>query len=262
MRYFWWFWTTVFHFFLYLFLGEIVSSSNCRRVQSEIMASVSRIKSSILGRKGGFLHTYAMLESNDTGGSVPVSLNTSPSATTPVKQKKSPNETHQSLSNQKPKLKNSRSQGSLKLRSKSPGPILMRDSITVSLPSPAGNRWNFLDFDFFWTFQCSLWFFRKPENNKSKAEKAIKKWDKTKTRKRLESADGVFGAGTRSRINSSASNSSLKLLDSGSETPPMKHGSKSKGNSKKKKSKSLTHKAATNNSQSTSKLKAWLVPIN
>ena len=99
-------------------------------------------------------------------------------------------------------------------------------------------------------------FFRKAENNKTKAEKAIKKWDKTKTRKRLESADGVFGAGTRSRINSSASNSSLKLLDSGSETPPMKHGSKSKGNSKKKKSKSLTHKATTNNSQSTSKLKA------
>eukprot|EP00093_Oithona_nana_P001919 01919.XXX_12416_13374_1 [CDS] Oithona nana genome sequencing. len=121
--------------------GEIVSSSNCRRVQSEIMASVSRIKSSILGRKGGFLHTYAMLESNDTGGSVPVSLNTSPqhNPTVPVKQKKSLNENNQSHS-QKPKLKNSRSQGSLKLRSKSPGPILMRDSITVSLPSPAGNR--------------------------------------------------------------------------------------------------------------------------
>ena len=118
-----------------------MSSSNCRRVQSEIMASVSRIKSSILGRKGGFLHTYAMLESNDTGGSVPVSLNTSPqhNPTVPVKQKKSLNENNQSHS-QKPKLKNSRSQGSLKLRSKSPGPILMRDSITVSLPSPAGNR--------------------------------------------------------------------------------------------------------------------------
>ena len=99
------------------------------------MASVSRIKSSILGRKGGFLHTYAMLESNDTTGSVPASLNTSPSSNTPVKQvMNSPQPTH------KPKLKNSRSQGSLKLRSKSPGPILMRDSITVSLPSPAGNR--------------------------------------------------------------------------------------------------------------------------
>ena len=182
MRYFWWFWTTVvFHFFLYLFLGEIVSSSNCRRVQSEIMASVSRIKSSILGRKGGFLHTYAMLESNDTGGSVPVSLNTSPSSTTPVKQKKSPNETHQSLSNQKPKLKNSRSQGSLKLRSKSPGPILMRDSITVSLPSPAGNRWNFLDFDFFWKFQFPFGF----SENLRTIKARLKKQSRNGTRPRL-----------------------------------------------------------------------------
>ena len=125
-------------FSILYFTGETLSASNCRRVQSEIMASVSRIKSSILGRKGGFLHTYAMLESNDTGGSVPVSLNTSPGSTTPVKQNKLSNDLHHH--SQKPKLKNSRSQGSLKLRSKSPGPILMRDSITVSLPSPAGNR--------------------------------------------------------------------------------------------------------------------------
>ena len=52
------------------------------------MAGVSRIKSSILGRKGGFLHTYAMMESVQgsmtSGGSVPESLNSSNQAT-PVK---------------------------------------------------------------------------------------------------------------------------------------------------------------------------------
>ena len=68
--------------------GEQLSASSCRRVQSEIMAGVSRIKSSILGRKGGFLHTYAMMESVQgsmtSGGSVPESLNSSNQAT-PVK---------------------------------------------------------------------------------------------------------------------------------------------------------------------------------
>ena len=68
--------------------GEQLSASSCRRVQSEIMASVSRIKSSILGRKGGFLHTYAMMESvkgsMTSGGSVPESLNSSNQAT-PIK---------------------------------------------------------------------------------------------------------------------------------------------------------------------------------
>ena len=47
----------------------------------------------------------------------------------------------------------------------------------------------------------------------------------------------------RSRIGSSASNSSLKLFDSGSETPPMRHGSlPTKKGKKKKKSGQVTSK--------------------
>ncbi len=118
--------------------GEQLSASSCRRVQSEIMASVSRIKSSILGRKGGFLHTYAMMESvkgsmtsSGASGSVPDSLN-SASQDTPVK-----------LIPATPRRQKLRTKstggGSLRSRSKSPGPFLT-NSITVSLPSPAGNR--------------------------------------------------------------------------------------------------------------------------
>ena len=38
-------------------LGQI-SASSCRKVHSEILASVTRIKCSLLGRKGGLLHSY------------------------------------------------------------------------------------------------------------------------------------------------------------------------------------------------------------
>ena len=39
-------------------LGEQMSASSCRRVHSEILESVSKIKCSLLGRKGGLLHSY------------------------------------------------------------------------------------------------------------------------------------------------------------------------------------------------------------
>ena len=70
------------------------------------------------------------------------------------------------------------------------------------------------------------------------ANKSIgnKKWDKyTKVKKAIKPPKGYepLGYEPRSRIGSSASNSSLKLLDSGSETPPMKQ--KPKRNSSKKK---------------------------
>ena len=103
-------------------------------------------------------------------------------------------------------------------RSKSPGApraaSLLPSSITVSLPSPAGNR--------------------KPSaNHETKSggstKTGTKKWDKyTKVKKAIkpysvsESEASVPNGGPRSRIGSSASNSSLKLLDSGSETPPMR----------------------------------------
>ena len=35
-----------------------MSASSCRRVHSEILESVSKIKCSLLGRKGGLLHSY------------------------------------------------------------------------------------------------------------------------------------------------------------------------------------------------------------
>ena len=102
-------------------------------------------------------------------------------------------------------------------RSKSPGApraaSLLPSSITVSLPSPAGNR--------------------KPSANHEAKSGSTKKWDKyTKVKKAIkpaikpysvsESEASVPNGGPRSRIGSSASNSSLKLLDSGSETPPMR----------------------------------------
>ena len=39
--------------------GSQLSASSCRKVHSEILASVSRIKCSLLGRKGGLLQTYS-----------------------------------------------------------------------------------------------------------------------------------------------------------------------------------------------------------
>ena len=40
------------------FFGEQLSAVSCRRVHSEILESVSKIKCSLLGRKGGLLHSY------------------------------------------------------------------------------------------------------------------------------------------------------------------------------------------------------------
>ena len=39
-------------------LGEQMSASSCRSVHAEILESVSKIKCSLLGRKGGLLHHY------------------------------------------------------------------------------------------------------------------------------------------------------------------------------------------------------------
>jgi hypothetical protein len=60
--------------------SERLSASNCRRVQDEIMASLSSFKSSFLGRKGGFLHNYAMLEASTSNQS-----NTDSPVATPIK---------------------------------------------------------------------------------------------------------------------------------------------------------------------------------
>ena len=38
--------------------SEGLSASSCRKVHSEILASVTRIKCSLLGRKGGLLQSY------------------------------------------------------------------------------------------------------------------------------------------------------------------------------------------------------------
>ena len=196
--------------------GEQLSASSCRRVQSEIMASLSSFKSSILGRKGGLLHTYAMMESMkgslSSTGSVPESLDSSTQAT-PIKVIP-PTPRH-------PKSRG-KSQGAIR-RSKSPGPhqALLPNSITVSLPSPAGNR--------------------KQSLSKSMSNGGVgtKKWDKyNKVKKAIKPYTTGFAEPPlepRSRIGSSASNSSLKLFDSGSETPPMRHGSIRRGNKKKKK---------------------------
>ena len=100
----------------------------------------------------------------------------------------------------------------------------------MSLPSPAGNR------------KASV-------NHEAKSSKSAnigtKKWDKyTKVKKAIKPySDGIVSNEPRSRIGSSASNSSLKLFDSGSETPPMRHGSlPTKKGKKKKKSGQVTSK--------------------
>ena len=126
--------------------GEALSASSCRRVQSEILASVSRIKSSILGRKGGFLHSYNLLESQ-SNSSINSTLSVSGSGTggtgnsadaTPIKVTP-PTPTLPT------KMRTSKSHGSFK-RNKSPLPgtgtsqQAHPNAITVSLPSPAGNR--------------------------------------------------------------------------------------------------------------------------
>merc|ERR1712008_418472 len=162
-----------------------------------------------------------------SGGRVPESLNSSNQAT-PVKI--IPPTPHRKL--------RAKSQGGSIRRSKSPGApraaSLLPSSITVSLPSPAGNR--------------------KPSaNHEAKSggstKTSTKKWDKyTKVKKAIkpysvsQSEASVPNGGPRSRIGSSASNSSLKLLDSGSETPPMRHGSlpTKKGKKKKKSVRTVT----------------------
>ena len=157
----------------------------------------------------------SMKGSLSSAGSVPESLDSSTQAT-PIKVIP-PTPRHP---------KRGKSQGAIK-RSKSPGPhqALFPNSITVSLPSPAGNR------------KASV------NHDKSKNGIGNKKWDKyNKVKKAIKpyttsSSVAEPPLEPRSRIGSSASNSSLKLLDSGSETPPMRHGSNkgSKGNRKKKK---------------------------
>lgn len=236
--------------------GEQLSASSCRRVQSEIMASVSRIKCSILGRKGGLLHNYSLLETSSalgqqsSGGSLSVphiSVETStPIMVTP------PTPTH---GHQGSKTRGgSKSQPGSIRRSKSPAGLT--NSITVSLPSPAGHR-----------KPSSANHEGGSKGTKSGTGNNHKKWDKySKVRKATKTNNHSNDKGEpdkppapRSRIGSSASASSLKLFDSGSETPPLRH-IKTKRPSKKKKmattgTSGIQASSTAKNSQSMSKLK-------
>lgn len=104
--------------------GEQLSAVSCRRVHSEILESVSKIKCSLLGRKGGLLHSYGHYGSeaalNDVGGS----------------NGDGDSDTHS--------LRASSSYGGIKSGKKAIQQQQHQGGtttlITVSIPSPAGNR--------------------------------------------------------------------------------------------------------------------------
>ena len=155
-----------------LFMGEQLSAVSCRRVQSEILASVSKIKCSLLGRKGGLLHSYGHYGSeaaalNEFDGKKPVSADASPSKSTPSKNRKA--KSHQ-------------------------------NAITVSLPSPAGNRKT-----------------KRPEKKKSNASK---NWEKySKVRKAVKQIDKVMTTTTKTEQPVLKQSASARQLASGVVSP-------------------------------------------
>ena len=117
-------------------------------MQDEIMASLTNFKSSLLSRKGGFLHNYAMLEAST---SAEPSTQVSP-VSTPIKV------IPPTPSRAKSSMKNAvKTNGTLKklkdsgTKSDSGTPT---NTINISLPSPAGSM------------------------TKSKKSAGVKKWDK------------------------------------------------------------------------------------
>ena len=113
------------------FAGEQLSAVSCRRVHSEILESVSKINCSLLGRKGGLLHSYGhygsetnLNEFTDGSGEKAKNYHQNPNsadasrAESPVK----------SISN------------SISTPNKSGKKSKNQNAITVQLPSPAGNR--------------------------------------------------------------------------------------------------------------------------
>ena len=128
---------------------KIVSASNCRRVQDEIMASLSSFKTSILGRKGGLLHNYAMLEPNNPTN-LGVTRERSPSQ---VSLEITPPTPSRGKSNLKKSVKSSGSLKKLNNSGTKSDNASSRHAIDISIPSPAGS-------------------------SKSKKGSGIKKWDK------------------------------------------------------------------------------------
>merc|ERR1712226_95649 len=101
-----------------------MSASSCRRVHSEILESVSKIKCSLLGRKGGLLHSYG-----NYGSDIALSEIVGNSG-----------RNHISPHNNKAALSHETSPRKSLETPKTVRKIKSQNAITVSLPSPAGNR--------------------------------------------------------------------------------------------------------------------------
>jgi len=116
------------------FFGEQLSAVSCRRVHSEILESVSKIKCSLLGRKGGLLYSYGHFGSEAAALNEVGKSNGKNPGIGGGGSKNKPSSADTSPVN---KAQGTAQGGAGKKHAKS---MAKSNAITVSLPSPAGNR--------------------------------------------------------------------------------------------------------------------------